>query len=412
MPRLLLLIPTTSYRTEAFMSAACGLGVDVVVAADKPSSFQAAFPEHLATLSFHSPAEAIEEARLLARQRPIVAVVGVDDQTALVATAVSHGLGLPANPVAAVKAACDKVALREQLQAKGVPTPRHRVLTVGGTEMPDLGALVFPLVVKPTRLAASRGVIRVNDPAALCAARARIQAILAAPDVVERGLAAADLVVEEFIPGPEVAVEGLLMEGELHVLAIFDKPDPLDGPFFEETIYVTPSRLSSARQEAIGDCCQRAAAALGLIEGPVHAELRLTADGPVIIELAARTIGGLCSPTLRFGTGMSLEEIVIRHALRRDIPSLRREALAAGVMMLPTPRAGVLDTVTGQEAARALPGIEEVTITAHSGQRLLPLPEGHHYLGFVFARGDDPASVEAALRRAAAALDVVYEPEP
>ena len=319
---------------------------------------------------------------------------------------------MPANPVAAVKAACDKVALREQLQAKGVPTPRHRVLAVSGTETPDLSPLVYPLVVKPTRLAASRGVIRVNDPAALCAARARIQAILAAPDVVERGLAATDLVVEEFIPGPEVAVEGLLMGGELHVLAIFDKPDPLDGPFFEETIYVTPSRLPRARQDEVSDCCQRAADALGLIEGPVHAELRLTAHGPVVIELAARTIGGLCSRTLRFGTGMSLEEIVIHHALRRDIPSLRREALAAGVMMLPTPRAGVLDTVTGQDVARALPGIEEVTITAHSGQRLLPLPEGHRYLGFVFARGDEPAGVEAALRHAAAALDVVYESEP
>ncbi|HSD28965.1 MAG TPA: ATP-grasp domain-containing protein, partial [Vicinamibacteria bacterium] len=208
-----------------------------------------------------------------------------------------------------------------------------------------------------------------------------------------------------FIPGREVALEGLLVGGELHVLALFDKPDPLDGPYFEETIYVTPSRLSPDVQLAIAAEARWAARALGLAEGPVHAELRVNDEGPWMIELAARTIGGLCSRTLRFGAGLSLEELVIRHALGIELDSLERERQPAGVMMIPIPRAGVLRAVRGREAALAVPGIEEATISAHVGQELVPLPEGSRYLGFLLARADSPEAVEEALRAAHRRLD-------
>ena len=258
---------------------------------------------------------------------------------------------------------------------------------------------------KPLVLSASRGVIRANTDVELVAAWQRISAILAELDVQSLGEGARKILVEDFVPGVEVALEGMLTDGRLTTLAIFDKPDPLDGPFFEETIYVTPSRLREADQEAIVDCAARASGALGLTDGPIHVELRINDAGPWLIELAARSIGGLCSRTLSFGTGMSLEEIIVRHALGWPIASLVREHPAAGVMMIPIPRAGILERVDGLEAARAVAGIEEVTISMHQGQRIVPLPEGSAYLGFIFSRAVTPGEAEASLRRAHALLD-------
>jgi biotin carboxylase len=249
-------------------------------------------------------------------------------------------------------------------------------------------------------------VIRADDPAQFVAAFHRIAAILRLPDVHGSGETREALLVEAFVPGVEVALEGLLVDGRLHTLALFDKPDPLDGPYFEETIYVTPSRLPEEVQRRIAEVTADACDALGLDEGPVHAELRVNADGPLVLEVAARSIGGLCSRTLRFGTGLSLEELILRHALKWPIDSLERERRPAGVMMIPIPRAGRLVAVHGTDDARAVPGIEEVSITAHAGQELVPLPEGAQYLGFIFGRAETPAAVEAALRRAHACLAI------
>jgi biotin carboxylase len=259
-------------------------------------------------------------------------------------------------------------------------------------------------VLKPLTLSASRGVIRANNVDQFMAAFRRIAALLARDDVSVSGDGAQFLLAEAFIPGIEVALEGLLMGGKLHTLALFDKPDPLDGPFFEETLFVTPSRLPADVQARISEATADACAALGLAEGPVHAELRVNAQGPWVLEIAPRSIGGLCSRTLRFGTGMTLEELILRHALGRPIASLDREQRAAGVMMIPIPRAGRLRAVHGEAAARAVARIEDVTITAHREQELVPLPEGWQYLGFIFARGESPGAVEAALRDAHARL--------
>jgi biotin carboxylase len=247
-------------------------------------------------------------------------------------------------------------------------------------------------VLKPLRLSASRGVIRADNPTGFVTAHARLSAILAGCD--------AEFLVEDFVPGYEVALEGLLVNRRLHVLALFDKPDPLDGPFFEETIYVTPSSAPAGLQKSIAECAERATRALGLIEGPVHAELRYNERGPWLIELAARPIGGRCSAVLRFGDGVLLEELILRHALGMPIPSLEREKVAAGVMMIPIPGAGELREVRGVAEAKAVTLVEDVQITAHLGERLVPFPEGSRYPGFIFARGPTAAAVEAALREA------------
>ena len=221
---------------------------------------------------------------------------------------------------------------------------------------------------------------------------------------------ARQVLVEDYVSGVEVALEGVMTGGELKVLALFDKPDPLEGPFFEETIYVTPSRLPEGRQSEIAATTAKAAEALGLREGPIHAELRLNSKGVWVIEIAGRSIGGLCSRSLRFGVGLSLEELLLRHALGMDVSTLTRESVASGVMMMPIPQAGVLKGVRGEREAEAVSGIQEVTITSHLGKVLVPLPEGSSYLGFIFARGETPETVESALREAAARFDFVISP--
>ena len=404
MDRLLLLLPTTTYRTQDFLDAAQVLGVDVVCASEKPSTLEAHVPDHLLTVDFADPDGAAARVAEFAGRRPLQAVVAVDDLTAVAAAAIAERLGLRASAVAAVAAARDKYQMRQCLAAAGVPIPRFRRIPL--TDDPFLAArgVEFPCVLKPLALSASRGVIRVNTVDQFIAAFRRIAALLAREDVTVSGDAARFLLAEEYIPGVEVAVEGLLMGGTLHTLALFDKPDPLEGPFFEETIYVTPSRLPAAVQADIERVTAAACAALGLVEGPVHAELRLNDAGPWVLEVAARSIGGLCSRTLRFGTGMTLEELILRHALGWPIDSLARERRPAGVMMIPIARAGRLAAVRGVEDAQRVAGVEEVSITTHVGQDLVPLPEGWQYLGFVFARAETPEAVEAALRDAHARL--------
>jgi biotin carboxylase len=404
MDRLLLLLPTTTYRTEDFLDAARTLGVDVVCASEKPSTFEAHAPDHLLTLDFADPDAAAARVAALAGRRPLNAVVGVDDLTTVAAAAIAERLGLRSNPVAAVAAARDKHQMRQCLAAAGVPVPRFRPIALKDDPFLAARGVAFPCVLKPLALSASRGVIRANNVDQFIAAIRRIGALLQRADVEAAGDAAQFLLAEQYVPGVEVALEGLRVRGTLHTLALFDKPDPLEGPFFEETIYVTPSRLPATAQRAIEHVTAAACAALGLDEGPVHAELRVNDAGPWVLEVAARSIGGLCSRTLRFGTGMTLEEIVLRHALGWPIASLTRERRPAGVMMIPIPRAGRLAAVRGVEAAGAVAGIEEVAITAHAGQELVPLPEGWQYLGFIFARADTPDAVEAALRDAHARL--------
>ena len=407
--RLLLLLPTTTYRTEAFVEAATKLGVELVCASERPSTLEHLAPDSLVTLDFADPRASAETIARFAARRPIHAVVPVDDQTTVVAAAISQRLGLKSNSLPAAAIARDKHAMRRCLAEAGVPVPRFRLVRLSDDPAARAEEVDYPCVLKPLALSASRGVIRANDAREFVAAFHRIAAILENVEARLPDEARQALLVEQFIAGHEVALEGLLVGGTLHVLAIFDKPDPLDGPFFEETIYVTPSRLPEPAQACIAAVTRDACSALGLTEGPIHAELRLNERGPFVLEVAARSIGGLCSRTLTFGTGLSLEELILCLALGRPLESLERERRAAGVMMIPIPRAGRLASVHGADEATAVDGVEEVAITMHPGQEVVPLPEGWQYLGFIFARADTPDAVEQALRQAHARLHFAIE---
>ena len=392
------------------MEAARQIGVELTVASEQASTLAAANPAGLLTLDFEQPERAADAVRVFAQQYPINGVVGVDDRTALVAAAIATKLKLNGNPVHAAIAASDKYLQRQLLAKATVPIPRFVLRELDEDPATIAKSIAYPCVLKPVRLSASRGVIRADNPQSFTSAHARLRAILADPETAAAcGDRARQYLIEEFIPGYEVAVEGLVVNRRLHVLAVFDKPDPLDGPFFEETIYVTPSQVPSGLQKAITDCADRAVRALGIIEGAIHAELRYNERGPWLIELAARPIGGRCSAVLRFGAGVTLEEIIVRHALGMPIPSLQRERQAAGVMMIPIPGAGTLQEVRGVAQAKGVPLVEDVQITAHPGERLVPFPEGSRYPGFIFARGETPAMVEAALRDAHRRLEFVLD---
>lgn len=389
-PRILLFASTTGYQVRSFSDAAARLGFELILATDRC---------HVLENPWGDDAIAIAEGPGAIEARgPFHGVVAVGDQPAFLAAQAAEPLRVSFSPPAAVAAAKNKFLARQKFRDAGLLVP-HFELIGPDTDPP------YPCVLKPTTLSASRGVIRANDRGEFDKALARIRKI-AGDEPVQ---------VESFIPGREFALEGLLTHGRLQVLALFDKPDPLDGPYFEETIYLTPSRVSAETQRAIFDTAQRATTALGLTDGPVHAEMRVNQRGVWMLEVAARPIGGLCSRVLRFDDGASLEEILLLHAIGENVSTVRLAPGAHGVMMIPIPSAGIFTGVEGVEEARAVAGIEDIVITAKEGQMMLPLPEGASYLGFLFARAETPAGVDRALRaghgnlrfRFAAALPVV-----
>lgn len=388
------------------MQAAARLALDAVQAIDTPQALASCSSLPL-RLDFTEPESTIAAITAAAAERPIDAVLSLDDSATLLAARASQALGLPHNDPDAALAARDKWVMREALRRGGVPVPDYRRYSLDTDPERVAGEVPFPVVVKPTRLSGSRGVIRADTTMEFVQAWRRTQQIvLRDGEDLEKG----ELLVERYLPGIEVALEGLLTAGELQTLALFDKPDPLEGPFFEETIYVTPSRLPEATQTAIAARTAEAAAALGLREGPVHAELRVNDDGVWLIEMAGRSIGGLCSTILEFGTGISLEELILRHAVRMPLPSTERSGGAAGVMMIPIPKGGMLRHVSGLDSARNVPGITGLEITAPLNQPLTPLPEGASYLGFIFARAKTPQAAESALREAHGRIDFRIEP--
>ena len=412
MPRVLLITTTTGYQTRAFGVAAGRLGLDLPIASDRCHVLDDPWRDGAIPVRFHDEAEAVRAIRAAAADRRIDGVVAAGDRPAALASLAAEALGVPGNPPPAARAAGNKLRTREHLRAAGLPCPRFCAAPRDAGAAALAARVGLPCVVKPLTMSASRGVMRADTPAAVERALARLRRLLDAPDVRALRDPAGDAVlVEEYVDGREVAVEGLVTDGRFRALAIFDKPDPLDGPFFEETIYLTPSELSSPDADRVVAQVADAVRAIGLTHGPVHAECRLNARGVFVIDLAARPIGGLCARALRFHDGQgtrtvarSLEELLLEHALGRDVTEWRRAPGASGVMMIPVPREGRYRGVEGVGDARRVPGIEDVVITAVVGQPIAPPPEGASYLGFLFASAPGAAAAASALRRAFACL--------
>jgi biotin carboxylase len=405
--RVLVLSTTTGYQLRSFNTAAEQLGIELVFATDRCQQLDDPWRDRAIAVRFHEEALAVEAIVDEARRSPFQGVIAVGDRPVILAARAAERLGLPGNPPDAAAASSNKLEARHRLWAAGLKVPSYFTLPSRGDGhlAADDGRIEYPVVLKPLGLSGSRGVIRADSPTEFAAAFDRISTLLARVDVRAARTGLDDLLlVEHFIRGREFAIEGVLSAGRLQVFAIFDKPDPLDGPFFEETIYVTPSSLGPAIQLQLAQTVQQSVDALGLWHGPVHAECRVGPDGIFVLEIAARPIGGLCSKALRFANGSSLEGVLLRHAIGEDVSMATHERMASAVMMIPIPSRGVLGRVDGEAEARQVPYVEDLQVTAKTGQLLEPLPEAGSYLGFIFARAPAAADAEAAVRAANARL--------
>jgi len=413
--RVLLLATTTGYQIRSFGEAAEKLGVRLTFASDRCDRLEDPWWDAAVPVRFYDLAASVDAVVASCQERRPAAVLAVGDRPTVLAAHIAASLGLPGNDPAAAETSRNKQAARRAFASAGLPTPASHVLTV--SESPSLPpGSAYPVVVKPLALSGSQGVIRADDGDELARAFERVCQLLHSTDIaIERDAAHGYVMIESFIPGPEYAIEGVLTDGALQVFAIFDKPDPLDGPFFEETLYVTPSRALVPTQAAIVEAVGRAARALGLRHGPVHAECRVNERGVYVLEVAARPIGGLCSKAIRLrapdNTLATLEEVLLRHALGEAVGGYRPIEDATGVLMVPIPRRGVYRGVHGVDDARAVTGIDDVRITAKPDSVLVPLPEGRSYLGFLFATGDTPDAVERALREAHGRLTFTIDRE-
>lgn len=401
-PRLLLLASKLGYQTRSFAEAARRLDIEVVIGSDRCHQLDDPWSDGAIALHFEESEQAAQRLADAVRERPVSAILALGDRQTVTAAYAARLLGLRYNSAESVANCRSKLRQREVLRGAGLPVPHFFSFSLRDSLAAVLPHVKFPCVVKPLRLAASQGVIRANDAGEFRVAVERIGRLLLSPEMLATREEELDrLLVEDFIPGREVALEGLIEQGRLRVLALFDKPDPMDGPYFEESIYVTQSRLPDETQTAVFECAARVAMALGLTEGPVHAEFRVNAAGPWVLEMSPRPIGGLCSRALRFGPeSIPLEELLVRHAMGLPGADLPRESLAAGVMMIPVPASGILESVEGTDRAAAVPGIDEVHITARLHDFIAAWPEGSSYLGFLFARTKTSAAAEAALRQA------------
>jgi biotin carboxylase len=403
---ILLFASKLGYQTRSFDAAARRLGVRLAFVTDRCHELSNPWGDDALAVRFDAPEHAAGRALQEFRKRDFTGVIALGDRPTIAAAYTARGLGLAANHPVAVEACHNKLRMREIFREVGIPTPWFRAVPLSPVPEPALLGLRYPCVIKPLSLSASQGVMRADDREDFLAVVARLKYLFEQPELrSQRESDFSQALVEEYIPGAEVAVEGILVDGSFKLLAIFDKPDPLDGPFFEETIYVIPSRFSAAQQEAIGRAAEDAARAVGLSHGPVHAEFRINDRGIWPLEIAPRPIGGLCARSLEFYSPrhrdlIGLEELILRHAIGEDISAWQREELASGVMMIPVPSSGVLESIHGVEDAQHVRCITEIEITARIRDTILAWPEGSSYLGFIFAKAETAKDVEDSLRSA------------
>jgi hypothetical protein len=404
--KILLLASKLGYQTRSFQAAADKLGVDIIYVTDRCHRLDDPWNDRAVAVHFETPDEAASTVLEAVRSVGVDGILALGDRSTVAAAYVARGLGLRYNHPASVEACRSKQRMREVLRDAGVPCPWFRSVKLDPLPEPSLLGIRYPCVLKPLSLSASQGVVRANNRDEYLAGAARLKRLLDSPEIrATREPHLDEMLVEGYLEGREVAVEALLTEGELRILAIFDKPDPLDGPYFEESIYVTPSRLLATEQTTIGACLVNSVRALGLSHGPVHGEFRLNEQGVWPIEIAPRPIGGLCARALRFvnertAENYGLEELLLRHALEMPGADAARERAASAVMMIPVLLSGILEKVVGIKEAETTPDITGLEITARLHDFIAAWPEGSSYLGFLFARAREPDGAENALREA------------
>ncbi len=407
---VILIIPSASYRTSAFIKALEKLNLKALIISDKSQVFSTKYPEKLMIMNYHQWKDKLDEIRKWTKSNVLKAVIGVDEESIVLAAKLSKILKVEHNPVDSVLLTKDKYLMRIQFKKAGVNSPWFKLFSIHDSLEMIINEISFPSVIKPTFLSGSQGVIRVNTKEELSNGIKTLKELLLLDYIRERGGEKSEwFLIEEYISGKEVSIEGIVTKGKLKVLTIFDKPESPQGPTFEETIIVTPSALSKKNQLNIFETAQNAVSALGILKGPVHIELRTNSFANYILECASRSIGGLCSKALEFQGGASLEELIICSYLGRNVEKSKLTGLTRGVMMMPTEKEGILMEVRGIKDALNVKGVTDLVMTVNSGERLVPLPQGDRYLGFIFAEGKDQDFVVNVLKNAWSKLDVILD---
>tara|TARA_B100000029_G_scaffold205290_1_gene203248 strand:- start:93 stop:1346 length:1254 start_codon:yes stop_codon:yes gene_type:complete len=407
---VILIIPSASYRTGPFMNAIKKLDLKVLVISDKSQVFSGKYPDNLIIINFNHWKDKSVEISKWAKNNGLKAVIGVDEESIVLAANLSNFLNVDHNSIESVLLTKNKYLMRTELKKTGLCSPWFKIFSIYESSNKIINEISFPCVIKPTFLSGSRGVMRVNTKKELSEGIKTLNELLSLDELRKRGGKQSDyIMIEEYIPGKEVAIEGIVSEGKLTMLAIFDKPELLEGPTFEETIIVTPSVLTKKIQYSLLETLQVVVKALGIVKGPVHAEARINKNGNYILECASRSIGGLCSKVLEFQGGISLEELILRSYLGRNIEKSKLIGNARGVMMMPTEKKGILKEIGGVKDALVVNGVTDLQITVKPGEKLQPLPKGDRYLGFIFAEGNDQEFVINALKNAWSKIEIVLE---
>ena len=407
---VILIIPSASYRTGPFMNAIRKLDLKVLVISDKSQVFSGKYPDNLIIINFNHWKDKSVEISKWAKNNGLKAVIGVDEESIVLAANLSNFLNVDHNSIESVLLTKNKYLMRTELKKTGLCSPWFKIFSIYESSNKIINEISFPCVIKPTFLSGSRGVMRVNTKKELSEGIKTLNELLSLDELRKRAGKQSDyIMIEEYIPGKEVAIEGIVSEGKLTMLAIFDKPELLEGPTFEETIIVTPSVLTKKIQYSLLETLQVVVKALGIVKGPVHAEARINRNGNYILECASRSIGGLCSKVLEFQGGISLEELILRSYLGRNIEKSKLIGNARGVMMMPTEKKGILKEIGGVKDALVVNGVTDLQITVKPGEKLQPLPKGDRYLGFIFAEGNNQEFVINALKNAWSKIEIVLE---
>lgn len=402
---LLLIAPAKSYRISPYLKAALALNLKTLIVSNSRYSLVSEIAQGV-TVDFNNQKQAEGIIFESIRGLDIKCVLATDDSCVSLSNQIAKKLNLAHNQSSATLLTQRKDLARKAAQIFGCNTPNYQVLEL--QHFKQYSSLVnYPVVVKPLSLSASKGVIRANNEHQFAAACKTIEVILDRSNVF--GYERNHILVEGYLDGPEFAIDGILINGSFHLLAIFDKPEPLIGPYFEETYYLTPSQLAHVEQLALIEEVSRCCEAYGLTQGPIHAEARITENGIFLIELAARTIGGQCGQLIEFSLQQKLEEIVIQ-GLCGEKPNLPKSRLCAGVLMIPVKKSGILKRVEGLTAAMQINFVVDIEIHIQVGYALIPLPEGSSYLGFIFAQAPTFEETFDALKKAHQMLNFVTHP--
>ncbi len=381
MKKLLLVIPENSYKSNDFVVAAEKLGIDFLIITDS-EQVSSKFSDTVIINKF----DAELNKNNLKKLKDVTHVLPVDHSALKFSGYLVDLLEVKGNKLESINLSMNKYESRKIFNSLLDIKVNNEIIK----NIDDVNTFINKngtSVLKPIYGTASKSVLKINN---VEKNKEQIEKLM--QDCFDQ-----DLVIEEYIDGKEYALEGTIINSELKKIVIFDKPVEYKHPYFEESIYITPSELSSEAEKRVVSIVDKACKKIGLEDGPVHVEFKINENQIFIIEINPRMIGGLCSRCLSFGLfKVSLEEIILHAFMNNELKNIELLNNYVGVLMIPTPKSGKFISINKEELEN-IPNISNVEITVPEGSDLLEPPYGDKYLGFAFSQGIDKKTVNESL---------------